>query len=422
MCIVDLIFSSDFLFQGVNRSTLFPKYIDTNEFCLRQTAYIKWTNERQARQMFKNTLRETQEFFKQYFLRLHPKDSFKKDILNVVKENSVGRITGTLQEVTPSKNLGIVINDHPLMNTVYIANDILLTNLRTYSTSNMNHLGCQHLYIHDRMLDTSTASSTDSMLDTIEKSSSPSKRRRRYARTSDDPIINELKTCQKAKLAKCNNELARHKYNSSTWDPKKCVQVDLLIFINNHQMCWDISCFLGLIHIESIVEEANINADIEEVLQLCTVNAESKIYRLIQSHINVKLLSGFNNICLTANYHIFKNVTANSKCLIFNEADYERYSDLPTRASFIINVETKATIFNYISAITEIVSTILCVKSDLKTIICLSKEDEDEEGNDKYHEVDLPISAVIPFHILKFFSQVLMKELLPQNKLSFDNI
>ena len=52
------------------------------------------------------------------------------------------------------------------------------------------------------------------------------------------------------------------------------------------------------------------------------------LWRLIQSHINIELMSGCNNICLTSNYNIFKNVIAESKCVIFKESDKELFSHI----------------------------------------------------------------------------------------------
>lgn len=85
--------------------------------------------------------------------------------------------------------------------------------------------------------------------------------------------------------------------------------MDVLIFINGNKICRDVARFLGLIFLDGCSLDADMNTDINEVLQIRTSNKNAYTWRLIQGDINPQLMSGCSTICLTCNYNIF-SITA----------------------------------------------------------------------------------------------------------------
>ena len=123
------------------------------------------------------------------------------------------------------------------------------------------------------------------------------------------------------------SELQRHLKNS-TKQSGCAVNVDVIIFIANADAQKYLAIFLGMIDIEGQIQEADLNAEEEIVLQKRLCNKRAKLYGLIQAYVGQKLMLGQHNICITSNYHIFINIKANVKAVIFQKRECRHFPDL----------------------------------------------------------------------------------------------
>ena len=142
---------------------------------------------------------------------------------------------------------------------------------------------------------------------------------------------------------------------------------DLLIFVDNESMCQSLATFLGLVIIEGLVRGAKINVNIDEVLQLRTKNKGAKLYKLIQLYLNRKLMFGSNNICITSNYNLFKFIRSDAKAVMFYKSEYTTLINHLDYSNFQVEIQD-TNFLTYVSAISEIVSKFINIKSSIDAI------------------------------------------------------
>jgi len=221
-----------------------------------------------------------------------------------------------------------------------------------------------------------------------------------------------LKTCQKAKYINLFGELSRHWKNSTHWT-NNVACTDVLIFVDE-KIGKTLAVYLGLIHLESIITEAELNAKESEILLVRSANKGAKLYKLIQAFINQKLMIGRHNFCLTSNYDFFLNIKANTKAIIFKENDYLTFTNLPAYSNFEVRLQNDASVLEYISAVAKVTNKILKVQSDFEVIFHVSEN--------YFHKVNLPMFSVIPFYILSFFAKVVTSKQNSDKLLSYDSL
>lgn len=334
---------------------------------------------------------EVENFFKNYYLQEIDITTDKKVcILNALSEEK-RKIPENIEKSLITVTLEI--EDYPIGITIHLPDDVL-SRKRTYAHSNIKQIGCQHVYTHSKMLDSSTSGSSTSTtaLDSKDKSK-------------------KLKMCQIAKAPNFDGELAKHQKNRTFWKGEHVV-VDVLIFLSDSEMGKSIANYLGLIHAEQLILEAEFNNNVDEVLQSSTANEKSKVYRFLQAYIDQKLMFGYSNICLTGNYNIFVKFRANVKSVIFKPSDYIKFSDLPEYSSYKINVKETVNKLECITAIAEIIDSTLSVTAHVEALFCTL-----ENKKNKYYQVKLPLVGIIPFYVIRYFAQHFIRN--PKNKSNY---
>lgn len=390
--------------------SLFPTNIILDQFSIRRTVYIKWTNSNNVRELFRSTLRDINEYFKSYYLEIDLQHHPERDILTSIRNNKKKRLgLETCDRI--SFDFKVTKADYTLSTPIYISKEILAKCFKSEPASSMNSVRTQHVRLHSHMVDIDTfssSSSVDTKLDDDE--GSPSKKKKLDENLE---LLKKIKTCQLAKYARCSEQLALHQKNNSEFVGNQAY-ANVLIFIKDYEICQRLANYLGFICVENAILQGNINANINEVLQIRTANKNAYLWRLIQSYINIELMFGCSNICLTSNCNIFTTVNAQSKCIILKKSDEMCRFHLLEYANFVVNINNGENHLIYISAIAEMLNMILNVEASIPAILY-------ETNSKNYCNVNVPLSSLVPLYILEFFSQVLNKDC-TKNKLSYSSI
>jgi hypothetical protein len=236
-------------------------------------------------------------------------------------------------------------------------------------------IGLQHIMYTTQPGSISDSSSSADLLEDDDSNSNQSLTRKRKRRR-----------CQKAG----DFELRGHVNNCQFNNTVKC-QVDILILVGDRSYCETLAKHLGLIWFEGLLKGEE---DIERRLQ----NYDNKIYRLAHTEIIKKMMNGYSSICITTSASAWNFISACTKGIIYTKNKSNLYDELETSANYCVFVEDN--IVAYVDAISKIVQ-----KSLLCNILVEVNYQVDEKA---YTKIKLPITVLIPFYIVKYFSQSFM--------------
>jgi hypothetical protein len=191
------------------------------------------------------------------------------------------------------------------------------------------------------------------------------------------------KTCQKAG----DFELVGHEDNCQFNNTVKC-QVEILILVGYRSYCETLAKHLGLIWFEGLLKGEE---DIERRLQ----NYDNKIYRLAHTEVIKKMMNGYSSICITTSTSAWKYIPACTKGIIYTKNKSNLYESFQKSANYSVFVEDN--ILAYVDAVSKIVQ---------KSLFCNILVEVNYQVDDKaYTKIHLPITVLIPFYIVKYFSQ-----------------
>lgn len=293
--------------------------------------YLEWSNSVDVKSMFRDMIRLIRNYFEQNVVIFNDVIP-NRDILETIMDEKL------LKEPVNVKKIEVILQifDYPISTPVFIAERILRGHYRTSATSILKEVGCQHVFLHNKMVDSSSASSISSPESESRKRKTPSASKSTADELSAhaDHTPKKLKTCQIACWVDCGLELRRHQTNYTSVKGTPII-VDVLFFTPKRDVLEKLAVHLGLISIDKIVREAGIEADLEEVLQLRMDNPDAKVYRLIQAYINRDLMFGRSNVCITSNESVFEIVNANVKVALLQESESVSYSSVTRFSSMV---------------------------------------------------------------------------------------
>lgn len=352
---------------------------------LRRNFYIVWSNEIKQKDLFRCVLDQVTNFFKTYFLTID-ENLPEKDILYCLcKPSNEHRLSTTVNAMPISVDLKV--SDYPVCTPIYVSDELLVANERTAASSGFPTIGCQHIYMHKHVVDSSTSNSSASeeILDPC-----------------IEPVLKKLKICQKAKFAPLRGELRRHRQNSTLLIGDKTV-VDILIFCSSAKVCKNVAQYLGLISLEDCLREADIEVESPAVCSHL-FNEDARLYRLLNTYFARKLMLGCNNIGITYTDTLFLNVNANTKATIFTKLDFpSNVVDLSKYSNFYGKINDETNILEYLSCITQIINKVL--KTESSVTACFMHKQKN-----KYYKIELSLVSAIPLYILRFFSEVVKRQ------------
>ena len=356
-----------------------------DEFDLRRLLYLELTNQEDARIWFKHLLYLLQRYLEEYVLEVSQTKDILFSLLGKGKKKS-DTLTLSVPEIS------VTINDHPISNPILISQEILVKVNRGSASSSLKEVGTQHIITYPHMIDTSTTSTSAS--DSSE--------------TYD--MVKRARICQKAKFRNMKDELAHHRKNSTEWT--KQLEVDVLIYYKNFDICKTLARYLGLIFLEEGVTENDPIADVDEVLQCRTVKGDEKTIRLIQGHVTEHLLKGRNNLCITANFNLFVNSKARIRAVLYQKESLLESKKYFKYANIVIEIPNEAYNLHFIMALAEIEKFILNINPGINALF---------KNKDEYYQIKVPLCGFIPLYGLKVFSEILKNNEL-DGKLSLNSI
>ncbi|CAH1721348.1 unnamed protein product [Aphis gossypii] len=366
-----------------------------NKF-LRKDYYCYWANTKAIDVRFRKIVHDMKNFFIHHVIVVDmDSNNYNGDILFsfIGKKNPKSPQFGDFEplNIQPSN---VMIFDHCLNQQILIGEDILNKFDRQTACSNVKALGYQHIHRHN-IIESDTSDSTiynmftSSSDDIFEE---PEKKKQK---------IKIYKTCQMKIFRDCNNLLFPHNDNCTQLTGTKTkLEVLILCPQNSKTICQKLATHLGLIFIEDMFGKMEENTKNKKFNQNVNQKHGKVLYPLFQNYVARSLMLGCNNISLTCDLAIFKNMNSNVKCMIFSEKDSLRY----ITAKPLINmfVQTKNDTFvDYLSAISEIIDFTVKCKVSISAIYSIS---------DKFYNCNVPAVGIVPFYILKFFAEKKMAE------------
>lgn len=152
------------------------------------------------------------------------------------------------------------------------------------------------------------------------------------------------------------------------------MELDTIIYCGSAIMCCDITKYFGFMFVDDILKEVKINTKIENVLLLRIRDKKSKLYSLLQTYINQRLMFGINNVCLTSDENLFKNLSAHVKAIIRDNLNEDLLVSIQSHSFIMMRVQNTGNIkLEYTSAIAEIMDAVLKSQTyiDMLYILCV---------------------------------------------------
>lgn len=122
------------------------------------------------------------------------------------------------------------------------------------------------------------------------------------------------KPCMLTKDIDYDGEYSIHKDNMSFFTGPK-TRVDVLIIFpgSNKEMIGKLANYLGFISVEDVINEIvrenpNPNDSKYDDLLNLLIDEKSKVYRPLHQLIIKRVMFGYNNVCLTCNVSLFRNI------------------------------------------------------------------------------------------------------------------
>ena len=100
------------------------------------------------------------KFSLKYYLKIDVDRLPTCDILNIILKDSKKQTENTANRIHVAP-INLKVNDQPLSSPIFISGEILSAHKRTSASSKLKTVGTQHVFLHEKMIDTSESSSCE---------------------------------------------------------------------------------------------------------------------------------------------------------------------------------------------------------------------------------------------------------------------
>lgn len=366
---------------GLHSNLCMKNQLDRTNKQLRNSVYIHFANTDTLHILFGDFVTRFKSFVEGFILTVDTSQDILYSLLDAKQFH-------TDKQENRRDPLKIKIISQPLFSTINIAPD-LRNPKRNIGALRMKEIGYQHLHLLHSASDSSNNSNSDDA--DSDASSVP----------EDAHITKKLKACEKTIVnIKRDFMFKHHRANYTKVDENK-VHVDILIFVDK-SVCRQLSKYLGLVYLEDLlIDHITSVHDISDTIYELR-NKNNRFTRVLQSYINKKLISGYNNVCLIHTLELWDKITANARAIISNGGEPLNFVKAIRDTHFFIELNENHTIMDYLEAIALIVDNALHCETSLTARCCLQCDDDDDV---KFVKVKLPLMSLVPLHVLRYFAQ-----------------